>query len=225
MQAVGVVDEQLLIDEQPSARVVCPAGLVPLPGQYVMAHAENSDDPLATILFAAGTDDAGFVCAPPIHPRWSPGDRLRMRGPLGRAFMMPPVVRRVALVPLGGGLAVLRPLLEEAVRRDAAVVVVSDVSWSELPLQVEVQPLSAVRDVLRWSDYAAFDVEGARPLAPFKDWQADASVTTAQVLVRMPMPCGGIADCGVCTVSTTSGPKLACKDGPVFEFASLILEG
>ena len=47
----------------------------------------------------------------------------------------------------------------------------------------------------------------------------------AQALVRTPMPCGALADCGVCTVRTSRGPKLACKDGPVFDLSLLAVEG
>jgi NAD(P)H-flavin reductase len=43
----------------------------------------------------------------------------------------------------------------------------------------------------------------------------------AQVLVRTSIPCGGIADCGVCAVMTKSNWKLACKDGPVFDLKEL----
>ena len=42
----------------------------------------------------------------------------------------------------------------------------------------------------------------------------------AQVLVRTPLPCGGIAACGVCAVHLTGSSRdyrLACKDGPVFQ--------
>jgi len=43
----------------------------------------------------------------------------------------------------------------------------------------------------------------------------------AQVLVRTPVPCGGIAECGVCAVTLKSEWKLACKDGPVFDWGEL----
>jgi NAD(P)H-flavin reductase len=41
-------------------------------------------------------------------------------------------------------------------------------------------------------------------------------------LVVAPMPCGGLAECGVCAVTTRRGWKLACKDGPVFDLGELI---
>ena len=44
----------------------------------------------------------------------------------------------------------------------------------------------------------------------------------AQVLVLVPMPCGGMGECGVCAVKIQRGWKLACKDGPVFDLEDLI---
>jgi NAD(P)H-flavin reductase len=46
----------------------------------------------------------------------------------------------------------------------------------------------------------------------------------AEALVLTAMPCGGMAECGVCAVKTAAGWQSACKDGPVFDFASLELE-
>jgi hypothetical protein len=44
----------------------------------------------------------------------------------------------------------------------------------------------------------------------------------AQVLVVTPAPCGGLAECGVCAVTTRRGWKMACKDGPVFSLNEFI---
>jgi dihydroorotate dehydrogenase electron transfer subunit len=44
----------------------------------------------------------------------------------------------------------------------------------------------------------------------------------AQVLVGTPIPCGGIADCGVCAVNTKSSWMLACEDGPVFDLREFV---
>jgi len=37
----------------------------------------------------------------------------------------------------------------------------------------------------------------------------------------VPMPCGGLGDCGLCAVDLKRGWKLACKDGPVFDLNEL----
>jgi NAD(P)H-flavin reductase len=41
------------------------------------------------------------------------------------------------------------------------------------------------------------------------------------VLLRTQMPCGALAECGVCAVRTRGGWKMACKDGPVFDWREL----
>jgi ferredoxin len=42
-----------------------------------------------------------------------------------------------------------------------------------------------------------------------------------QMLIHTPVPCGGMADCGICAVTLRSGWKLACKEGPVFDWKAL----
>ena len=44
----------------------------------------------------------------------------------------------------------------------------------------------------------------------------------AQVLVRAPMPCGALAECGVCALTVRHEWKMICKDGPVFELNSIL---
>ncbi|MDX1379441.1 MAG: 2Fe-2S iron-sulfur cluster-binding protein, partial [Anaerolineales bacterium] len=83
---------------------------------------------------------------------------------------------------------------------------------------------SAMGDVVAWADFVAFDV--ARENLPRlkeklrKQNQLSAEIE-AQALIRTPMPCGGIAECGVCAVRMKSRWKLACKDGPVFDWKEL----
>jgi hypothetical protein len=36
------------------------------------------------------------------------------------------------------------------------------------------------------------------------------------------MPCGGLAECGVCALPAHRGWKLLCKDGPVLELGELL---
>jgi hypothetical protein len=113
----------------------------------------------------------------------------------------------------------LKGLIGPALGQGAAVVLVSDTDGEHLPVEVEVQPFAALDEVLAWADYAAFDVSreslpGLREtLGGVKQVPVARDV---QVLVRTPVPCGGIAECGVCAVTLRSSPKLACKDGPVF---------
>lgn len=110
-------------------------------------------------------------------------------------------------------------------KQDAAVVLVSSLTPEHLPDEVEVQPLSALTDILEWADFLAFDV-GRENLPQLKERLGKGiqqmQRKDAQVLVRTSIPCGGIAECGVCAVALNSDWKLACKDGPVFGWGEFL---
>lgn len=220
----GQVLELILENGQRLARISCPADLVPAPGQYLLAGAASSSDPLPVPLFFTESAPFGFTASAPIPETWLPGQEIALRGPLGRGFELPATSRKVALVPFGGLADRLKGLIRPALGQGAAVVLVSDTDGEHLPDEVEVQPLAALEEVLAWADYAAFDVErGKLPglrerLGRVKQVPAGKE---AQVLVRTPVPCGGVAECGVCAVTLKSSPRLACKDGPVFDLREI----
>jgi NAD(P)H-flavin reductase len=219
----GQVLELILEDDRRYVRVSCPSSLIPTPGQYLLA----SDDSAASLpvpLFHTDSAPQGFIAAAPGTASWSPGLSLHLRGPLGRGFSLPLAARRVGLVAFDDSPARLRGLIRPALKQDAAVVLVSNSSPDNLPDDVEVQPLSALNEILEWADYAAFDI-ARENLPQLREWRRKrnplAVEIDAQVLVRTPVPCGEIAECGVCAVTLTSDWKLACKDGPVFDWREL----
>jgi dihydroorotate dehydrogenase electron transfer subunit len=137
---------------------------------------------------------------------------------------MPATARRIALIAFDDTAARLRGLIRPALKQDASVVLVTDSEGNSLPDDVEVQPLSAMDEVLQWADYVAVDV-GRENLPGLRKRLTQrnqiAAVRDAQVLIRTPMPCGGIAECGVCAVTTKSSWKMSCKDGPVFDWKEI----
>lgn len=227
MQAIATITELILMDGLPAARINCPVGMVPGPGQYVMAHAAGSDDPLPTVIYSARSMTDGMLSAPGVPGQWSPGTRLYLRGPLGHGFTLPRATSRVALIAWDDGPSRLLALLEHASRQDASIALVCENPPAELPPHVEVLPLRALIDVLTWADYAAFDA-GRESLAGLKarlrEGGKSSARAEAQVLVRVPMPCGGLAQCGVCTVRAGRVNSLACEQGPVFDLNLLDLE-
>jgi dihydroorotate dehydrogenase electron transfer subunit len=167
---------------------------------------------------------ASLVAAGPVPDSWHPGLELHLRGPLGRGFTLPSSARKVGLVAFDdkrSSPARLRGLIQPALNQDAAVVLVCDAAPENLPDDVEVQPLSVLQEIVEWADYLACDVARANldqlreRLGKLKQLAAGKD---AQVLVRTPVPCGGVADCGICAVNLKSDWKLACKDGPVFNW-------
>ena len=224
MIAQATVAELLLLHEARAARLRCPAGAVPAPGQYVLADAAGSDAPLAAVLFPAGEWAEGFVAASPIPAAWQPGTQLWVRGPLGHGFSLPGEARRVALVAWRRPPAALLSLLGAALRQQASVTLVGQPIPEDLPLQVEAQPPEALQEVCAWADFAAFDVE-REALPELRDLLRGGRTAMkgeAQALVRAPMPCGGMAACGACTVDVGGKALLACEDGPVFDLGQLM---
>jgi hypothetical protein len=212
-----------------AARIACPRGAVPAPGQYLLATDETSL--LGIPLFNAGPALNGFLAAPPLPASWAPGTPLALRGPLGRGFRLPAGLRRLALVVAGdgtsgSGVARLLPLAIQALEENAAVTLFAAAPLPDLPLSVEAYPLEAAGEAMRWADFLAVEIplEGLPVLGDLLGLgPGERPSTPGQALTRTAMPCAGLADCGVCAVLTGSRSwKLACKDGPVFDLTDLL---
>ena len=232
-----------------AAWIDCSATAVPAPGQYVWAF--SPDDPLAATgvaLFAAETfiglkpGERGFLAAPPIPASWTPGTTLVLRGPLGQGFNL--LGQRLALAAMGGTVARLLPLARQALQRSDAVTLFTDASLPVLPASIEIYPLKSLPEAPGWADCLAIDL----PLEALPGLRAclglekgERLMFPARVLVDLPMPCSGLAECGACAVPASathdkrvgrraksgwrgSGQQrylLACLDGPVFDLNEL----
>lgn len=235
----GQILELILQDGFRLARVSCAANLIPTPGQYLLAS-DASDatlslskrSPLPVPLFYTDSAPAGFLSSPPIPESWMPGMDVFLRGPLGHGFTIPVSARKVGLIAFDDSPSRLRGLIRPSLSQGAAVVLVTDSIVDNLPDEVEALPLSALSEIIEWADYLAFDVarenlfelqERLRALKQVEGWsEAQARVERSRnVLIRTPVPCGGVAECGVCAVSLKSSWKMACKDGPVFDLREI----
>jgi NAD(P)H-flavin reductase len=219
----GQVLELILEDGVRHLRVSCPASLIPSPGQYLLAG-DESGAPLPVPLFHTDSAPEGFIATGLIPDSWRPGLTLGLRGPLGQGFSLPAWARRIGLIAFSVIPARLRGLIQPALKQGAAIVVVCDSNAEHLPDDVEVQPLSALGDIVEWSDYLACDVERDN-LDQLQERLGRpgrfAARKEIQVLVHTPIPCGGVAECGVCAVKLKSSWQLACKDGPVFDWIEM----
>lgn len=211
-----------------SAVITCPENLIPKPGQYLQAHNNKDRDAVLPIsLFLGGIikeegvgQPSKFIAAPPIPPHWQPGDTLTLRGPLGHGFNIPDTIRRLGLVALGDTFARLMPLAQIAIQTKQEVAIFTDLPLPRLPTQIEANPLKSLPEAISWADFLAFD----GPPEAYQDPQSflglppnTALPCQAQALVFSPMPCGGLADCGVCAVKwKRKKNQLVCVDGPVF---------
>jgi hypothetical protein len=224
--------EEVYLEGRHAARMTCPPALVPAPGQYLLATAcSDTTAALAQPVYSTGTWRGGFYAGPPLPAHWLPGVLLNLRGPLGHGFSLPVSARRVALAAFNGNCARVLALLEPALSQKAGVVLLTDQPSSGLPSALEILPLAALAETSPWADYLAIELQRdylpelldllvperksgyahTKPIAPRSG--------SAQLLVETPVPCGGLAECGVCAVSLRPGKgyMLACKDGPVFD--------
>ena len=222
--AQGTLIELSLEDGQRLARIACPLNLIPAAGQYLLAS-DALDSPLPIPLFYTDSAPQGFIAAPPVPASWNPGQEIALRGPFGHGFEIPTAARKIALIAYDDSHLRLRGLIQPSLRQGAAVVLVGNFAIENLPDAVEMQPLSLLPEIMAWADYAAFDVarenlfqlkEKLGVLKQVSAWSG------AQVLIHTPVPCGGVAECGICAVSIRSGWKMACRDGPVFKYNELL---
>lgn len=202
-----------------SAQLDCAPNMIPTPGQYLLAHDGASDSPLAVPVYFYDSAPKGFRFAPPYPSNWTIGTKLALRGPLGHGFNVPATARKIALIALGGSPAYLRGLIPLALKREMETVLVCDSPVDGLPEDVEVQPLQTFDEICKWADFIAIDI-ARESLNQLKEMTSKlepiSAVREAQVLIHTPMPCGGLAECGVCAVGSHHDWKMACKDGPVF---------
>jgi hypothetical protein len=208
-----------------AAWIECPQQVIPAAGQYVLARASQDESaPLALALIPGALAPNRFR-ANGLPPHWGPGTSLQLRGPLGRGFILPPTLRRLALASLGEGGARLGALMDQALAQALEVALFDDLHPHGLPPAVEAYPLSGLAEALTWADFLALDVphtalaQLSQIFGPRRALRQP--LPAAQALVAGPMPCGARADCGVCAAQTRRSWKLACKDGPVFDLDEL----
>lgn len=209
---------QIFLDD--SAEIDCPPDLIPSPGQYLLAHKPASDSPLAVPLFLASTSPNGFRCAPPIPVDWKPSDIINIRGVLGHGFSIPVSAKKIALIAYEESFARLQGLIPLALKQNAEIVVLSDNKEIDLPEIIEIQPMQSLNEILTWADYVAIDIarQNLNQLKEKLGKQEQNKIRyEAQILIHASMPCGGVAECGVCALSLSHEWKMICKDGPVFE--------
>ena len=226
--AIGAITELRLETPgdkpQISGKITCPPGLRPAPGQYLVASSASLSDPLPVALFPSGLEGDELVIAPPIPPHWVTGSQLALRGPLGRGFHPPSTARRFALAALDDSPARLMPLAFQALAQRASVALYTRAIPAHLPPEVEILPPDMLPEAPAWADFLAIDA----PIRELSNLRRMLGLglyahpaCPVQVLVFTPMPCGDMAECGVCSVPTREGWRLACSDGPVFDWNSL----
>lgn len=206
-----------------TGRIRCAPQLIPAPGQYLLAHADQDiDAPLATPLFSAGLCPGGFTLANPLPAHWQPGTPLNVRGPFGKGFQIPITARFIVLASFGKSAARLMALTEHALTQNAAIALLTNNPPEGIPAAIEISPIATLSEATRWADYLAVDIPRALLPTLLQAISRAAYHGDGQILVDAPMPCGGMGECGTCAIHLRKGFKLTCKDGPVFDLKTLL---
>ena len=233
IRADGEVSELWLSPTgQVGGKITCIPPMHPAPGQYVLANTTAAQsqngygESLPAALFVYASPNGSLLAAPPMPAFWKVGAHLSLRGPCGKGFHFPAGAQKVALAAVGGNPYRLEGLLHQALLRQAEVTLFCSFIPADLPVAVEILPLDLLPDALKGADFLA--IEARLPgLAELSAWlklpAGQPSPCLTQVLVAADMPCGGKAECGVCSVRTHRGWRLACQDGPVFDYNLLDL--
>jgi hypothetical protein len=219
-----IIQELKVVGEKIWVRLALPDQLNPPAGRYLQAWELQNTDLLATTLFPVGFIRGWFASSDGIPPLWRAGTALRIKSPLGNGFQLLSGIQRLGLLDLTDSQAAfLIPAIPQALESNAAVSVCSLGMSESLPEVVELLPLSAQLDLISWADCLLISLFPNSLVSAFGPLRKELSRLglAAQILVIAAMPCGGIAECGLCAIDGTKRVLLACKDGPVFDFRDL----
>lgn len=206
------------------------------PGQFALVRDPRSFDPyLRRTAWFYDIDRASvmltLLSTDPIAARAREGDILDLLAPLGRAVDWPESARHVLLVGQGSHIPPLIAMARHAVRQERSVVLFVIAATDRkvfpahlLPPEVEYQTGAAVNpDLFSWADVlmASGSEEMYQLLSnAVRGVRMRLERGFMHVLADLPMPCG-TGECQACAVETSRGIKLACVDGPVFDWLEL----
>ena len=181
------------------------------------------------------------------------GEKIDILGPLGNGFDLAPLLRekdsRAIIVAGGHGIAPLYALAEAIVRKkkrvdlfngtDTKKHIVRSKELKKLGVKIHVTTEDGtqgykgyVTDLLKdhLERYTLYDIRytlyacGPRPMLAALAKIAKKFRIPAQVSLDAYMACG-VGACLGCSVKTTDGYKLVCKDGPVFDAQEIVWGG
>ena len=232
MSTKDVRISEILLDAHGKTNIVLelPSGQTPSPGQYLQAFSPTASDLDADAILPITLFPTNYTQSSDSHSQhltfsgnipssWLPGTPLNLRGPLGNGFDLPDNLSRLALISLSDTTSRLLPLIPYADQ----IALFTDSAPQNLPEDVEINPLTELPTSISWPDFIAIDcpINKLETLSSLLPEELSQPPCPTQILIHSKMPCGSLADCGVCAVPAKRGYKLACKDGPVFDWEYL----
>ena len=199
----------------------------PEPGQYLPCQKLGEDR--STNLFGvfSGGESHSAPALAPLPESWQPGDQIACAMPHGRGFTLPRAARRIGLLTFSQAPLRLLSLVGPALSQSAAVSLFCDAPihndiLTQLPTSVEAAPLASLGENLDWPEVLFVDID-RQEIETLSQFLGERHISfECQVLIRTPMPCRGLAECGICALKTHRGWRLACVDGPVFPLKEVL---
>ena len=214
------------------------------PGQFVMAHcsAEGLDPMFARAFSYHRLDGDRFALLYQVSGRGTAwlserrrGDVVRMYGPLGNGFRLPPGRGNLLLVAGGVGVAPMVDLAERALAGGHQVVAMMGARAASALLPAEHWPKEVEYVVVTEDGSAGPRGFVTEHLGKYQEWaskiyacgpnpmfqslanalRANGRRQRPEILMEENMPCGW-GMCYGCGVFTKHGVRLCCKDGPRF---------
>lgn len=169
------------------------------------------------------------------------GAALDVLGPMGHGWTVRPTARSLLLVSEEPYIPALALLAQYAIEQELAVTLVCQSVSAEsvypaalLPPEVEYHILTddgsvgrqgALTDVvgeyLGWADAAYCGVSHETLASLYGRYERLRMRHFAQGVLLQPLVCGN-GVCLTCHVETQSGPRLICRDGPVFDLREIV---
>ena len=221
------------------------------PGQYLMVLCgEGQDMPLRRPLSVHRiSQDGGIALLFAVVGRGTEwlaqrreGDYIDLFGPLGNGFDVAPSSSNLLLVAGGIGIAPLVALGEQAVAAGRSVtLLIGDTTTGRiypehlLPAGIETVIVTEdgsagergmVTDPLPRFVPEADQVFACGPLPMYRKLSEMGDMLGSkpvQIILETVLGCG-VGACLGCTIETAHGPRLVCKDGPVFDLLDIVWE-
>jgi dihydroorotate dehydrogenase electron transfer subunit len=151
------------------------------------------------------------------------GPEFDFIGALGHGFEIPLQAKALLIVAENAHYAAaLIGLIEMLVKDDREVVFASgepvlpeNLIPPEVEYRVEGKVLDMLGDAMQWSEFLI--ANGTRAFLEGLEARSVHRIRGQKLISDMVFPCG-VGACYTCALDTRNGLKLACHDGPVFDF-------
>ncbi len=198
----------------------------PLLRRPFFIHATQREREQCSLLVAARGRGSAWLARQPANAT------LDIMGPLGHGWEAPSTARNLLLIGEGASLVSLTLLAQTAIEQELTVTLLCQFADSSeiypptlLSPEIEyhvttpdsgAKPLvELVGDYLAWADTVFCAVSLATAQTLYQRYERLRHKHIAQCLVTHPFACAS-GVCLTCAIDTRAGPRLVCRDGPVF---------